>query len=221
MNKGDSVRVSGSSYTYKCQHCRYANWAVFEHKETGKRFLVLNTHLENNHDDESYAPLRTKQVEKLYSYIDSDLAQYKDLPMILCGDMNADYQTGKKSDGSYYYPTESTFNVLNDGTHFKWAKEFEGVQFVAKDQPNFKWYSGYPYTFINNAYKKDFQNNGSAEEQVSSMDKRILDFIFVSPNSSLTPKTYEVIYRNFSTVKGCWKYASDHMPVACELEFNS
>ena len=160
MKKSSWLNNTGS------KHTRYVTWAVFEHKETKNQFLVLNTHLDN-----SDATVRTKQVEKLYEYIDSTLAKYKTLPMILCGDMNADYQTGKDSNrtGGYYHPTESTFNKLNDGTYFKWAKEFSGVKFIADNQPEFKWYSGYPYTLINNAYKKDFVN-GSPEEQ-AEMDK--------------------------------------------------
>ena len=206
MKKNDSV---GSD---KSKHTRYVTWAVFEHKATGKQFLVLNTHLDN-----STAAVRLEQANKLFAFIDSNLAQYKSLPMILCGDMNADYQTGKNSNGSYYHPTESTFNKLNDGTYFKWAKQRNGVQFVADNMPNFHWYSGYPYTLINNAFVKDFPNDGTAEDQGSNMDKRIIDFIFVSDN--ITPTKYSVIYRNFSTKKNCWKYASDHMPVACEMKF--
>ena len=197
---------------------RLMTWAVFEHKETGNQFMVLNAHLDAQHE-----AFRNMAVKTLFNYIDSDLSHYKNLSKLLCGDMNADYQIGKDSNkpGGYYKTTESTVKMLNDGTHFKWAKEFDGVKFITENKPNFHWYSGEPYTFIGNAYKKDYPNDGTAEDVSDNMDKRIYDFMLISLNADFTPKTYEIIYHNLSTVKDHWKYASDHMPVACELEFNS
>ncbi len=195
--------VSGT----RCKHPRYVTYAVFEHKDTSKQFLVLNTHLDNSGES-----VRSKQVDILYGIIENELSAYKSLPMILCGDMNTDAPGGS-------YNTGSAFNKLNNGTYFKYAKQFKGVKFVAKDKPKFKWNNGFPFTLINNAFRYEFPNNGTAEEFASdrglSMDKRIIDAIFVS--SDITPTNYSVIYRNFAKKEGYWKYASDHMPVVCDM----
>ncbi len=213
MKKGDTV---GGPYGPASRHTIYCTYAVLEHIETGKQFVVLNAHLDYGSDP----AVRTAQAEKIFEKIDSQLTKYKDLPKILCGDMNVDYNAGKNSENSYYHPTESTFYVLNDGVRFKWAKEFDGVEFIAENMPNFRWYPGEPYTLINNAYRQDYPNDGTAEDYTSGMDKRIIDFVFVTPDGSVTPKTYEVLYRNFAANEGYWRYASDHMPVICEMTIN-
>ena len=213
MKKGTKV---GSS---ECKHTRYFTYAVFEHYETGKQFMVINTHLDNSSDE-----VRLEQAKTMFTIIKNGpaLADYRELPMILCGDMNADYQSGEDASkpGGYYHPTESTFHYLNDGSLFKWATEFEGTEYIYENTPIFRWYPGDPYTLINNAFKTDYRNDGSAEDVAGNMDKRIIDFIFLSPNGSITPHTYEVLYRNFSTKENCWKYASDHMPLMCDMTIN-
>ena len=196
--------VSGT----RCKHTRYVTYAVFEHKDTSKQFLVLNTHLDNSGES-----VRSNQVDILYGIIENELSAYKSLPMILCGDMNTDAPGGN-------YNTGSAFNKLNNGTYFKYAKQFKGVKFVAKDKPKFKYNSGFAFTLINHAFRYEFPNNGTAEDVAVSkglggMDKRIIDAIFVS--SDITPTKYSVIYRNFAKTEGYWKYASDHMPVVCEM----
>ena len=202
MDKGEVVGGT------KCKHPRYVSFAVFEHKDTSKQFLVLNTHLDNSGES-----VRSKQVDIMYDYIESSLAQYKSLPMILCGDMNSDAPGGN-------YDIGAAFKKMNNGTYFTYAKQRSGVTFVAKDKPKFKYNSGFAFTLINHAYRCEFPNNKTAEDVAQSrgfggMDKRIIDSIFVS--SDITPTKYSVIYRNFAKQEGYWKYASDHMPVVCEM----
>ncbi|MBR2479244.1 MAG: endonuclease/exonuclease/phosphatase family protein [Clostridia bacterium] len=206
-----------------CKHPTYFAYAVFEHKVTGKQFLVINAHL----DYGSSSGVRTEQARMILEdrlESDQNLSQYNDLPIIFVGDMNADYQTGYEGNGQYHYDTESTITYLNTQVGLKWAYQMNGVQFIADGIPSFHWFSGEPYTLINNAFRAEFPNDGTAEDFAEengwSMDKRILDFIFVSNDGSITPMEYEVIYRNFATTEGHWKYASDHMPVTCEMTIN-
>ena len=203
------------------KHTTYFSYAVFEHIETQKQFLVINIHLD--YDDTS-SVVRRASVNAIFDKMDTDLAKYKNLPMILVGDTNSDYQTGKKGNGGYQHNTDTTFTYLNTKVGLKWAYQMDGVEFITENVPNFHWYSGEPYTLINNAFRMEFPNDGTAEDLAEQngwgMDKRILDFIFVSNNGAITPKTYEVIYRNFATKEGYWKYASDHMPITCEMTIN-
>ena len=217
MDKGEVVNGVA------CKHPTYFAYAVFEHKVTGKQFLVINAHL----DYGSSSGVRTEQARMILEdrlESDQNLSQYNDLPIIFVGDMNADYQTGYEGNGQYHYDTESTITYLNTQVGLKWAYQMNGVQFIADGKPNFHWFSGDPYTLINNAFQAEFPNDGTAEDFAEengwSMDKRILDFIFVSNDGSITPMEYEVIYRNFATTEGHWKYASDHMPVTCEMTIN-
>lgn len=59
-----------------------ATWAVFEVKTTGKRFMVLNTHL---HAYQDYGEIRTQQIKILTDFLREYMDEY---PVYIMGDMN-------------------------------------------------------------------------------------------------------------------------------------
>lgn len=62
---------------------RVCTWAIFEHKETGERFIVYNTHLD--HQSQEARDLGTKVI---WEYISAHHKEYS-LPVILMGDFNS------------------------------------------------------------------------------------------------------------------------------------
>ncbi|BFT71851.1 endonuclease/exonuclease/phosphatase family protein [Paenibacillus sp. P36] len=62
---------------------RVCTWAIFEHRKTGKRFIVYNTHLD--HQSQQARDLGTKVI---WAYIAAHHKEHA-LPVILMGDFNS------------------------------------------------------------------------------------------------------------------------------------
>lgn len=67
-----------------------ATWAVFELLENGRQFIAISTHLMYNQPDIDANAARVSNAKELVSLIAQlqDKAEYKDLPLILGGDLN-------------------------------------------------------------------------------------------------------------------------------------
>ncbi len=82
-------------------HGRVFHYAVLEQKDSGKRFLVINTHLHyggtgSGHEEDD--KMRRYQLRILFAWIES---QGEELPsdLIVMGDMNAHYKEGSPNNG--------------------------------------------------------------------------------------------------------------------------
>lgn len=65
---------------------RYASWAVFEHRRSGKDFFVIDTHLEPGDDNASTNAARIQQAKEVLALVDE---HSRDLPVVIAGDMNS------------------------------------------------------------------------------------------------------------------------------------
>ena len=74
------------------QYMKTMSWAYFEHKESGKRFVLLNTHFEapGNDDAEKAENLeyRKKQAEEYVAFVEELEAKYN-VPVLGTGDFNS------------------------------------------------------------------------------------------------------------------------------------
>lgn len=70
---------------------RVCTWGLFEHKETGKKFYVYNTHL-----DHMYEEARKEGINTIMDDIKKRVGEKK-YPVILMGDFNAEYSELKDS----------------------------------------------------------------------------------------------------------------------------
>ena len=201
MKKGDRVN------SMLCKHDTYCSYAVFEHKETKKQFLVINAHL----DYGSNPAVRRAQAKLIVEKLETDLASYKDLPMVMVGDMNSE-------------SSEVAIKYIRNTKYFSWAKNMDGVEFVAENAPDLHGGKDGPPTIITDAFEMEFPNNETADAVAEAnglyLYRTVIDYIFVSKNGLITPLKYEVIYRNFAKKENAWRYASDHMPVMCEMVIN-
>ncbi|MBO5416890.1 MAG: hypothetical protein J6A83_09720 [Clostridia bacterium] len=79
-----------------------ATWAIFEVKETGTRFMVMNTHL---HAYADYGDIRTQQIEIFTNFLKPYMSQY---PVYIMGDMNIEEKH------TQYATVLETFNDSRD-----------------------------------------------------------------------------------------------------------
>lgn len=68
---------------------RLAMYAVFEVIETGERFIHFNTHIETPSNN----IIQKKQTEVLVKYIDEIRAKFDNIPAVVTGDFNYNYQS--------------------------------------------------------------------------------------------------------------------------------
>lgn len=102
-----SVVTSGVKVLYKKASARrYAVWAVFDDKVTGKSFLAITTHLEpGSQTNSGYNKVRIKQAKQV-----RDLAKAKagGRPKVILGDMNSS-RSAKPYNGQYKVFTEAGY----------------------------------------------------------------------------------------------------------------
>lgn len=71
-------------------------WAAFEEIKTGKRFLAISTHFMYNDPklpEGAANAARVKNAKQLLGFINDALRKYKDLPLIVGGDLNSFYES--------------------------------------------------------------------------------------------------------------------------------
>ena len=133
--------VSGVDQSCNNAYTKSLSWAVFTEKTSGKQFVVVNTHLMYNADEnddgvaEDHNAARRVNVVELLAQITTIKGQYPSAPIILGGDMNC----SSNSD---------PFNDLVNGG-FTWMKNASGVNYDSYGyKRNIATYSNYTYTEI-------------------------------------------------------------------------
>lgn len=97
---------------------RYAVWAVFKDNRDGRRFFVLNTHLEpGSHAVDGYNQARGKQAEEILQLIATHSGG---LPVLLAGDFNS-ARTAKPANVPYVAFTGAGFVDPMDNGAASWA----------------------------------------------------------------------------------------------------
>ena len=115
--------------TYKANDKRIMTYVVLERKSDGARFLVVNTHLDNNGDNSLAVAekIRKGQIEVMIQQIQGVLNARGNLPTIVLGDFNATPEKSARatmlakgySDASSVAAqgsASSTYNGMSDGT---------------------------------------------------------------------------------------------------------
>ena len=93
---------------------RICTWVLLEDLETGKEFLLSNTHLINNRD-EFYQKARAKQAEILFHYLRGKnyLLQF---PGFLTGDLNGEPNEPLYSVATNWYVDSRTTAIQNNSS---------------------------------------------------------------------------------------------------------
>lgn len=93
------------------RYMKTMSYAYFEHKESGKKFVVLNTHFEapDSSSDRSLV-LRTKQAADIISFV-KELETKYDCPIVVTGDFNS--TEGKDKTGAHL----PYWSLIDSGLH--------------------------------------------------------------------------------------------------------
>ncbi len=70
---------------------RLLNWGVFESLESGKQYIVCNTHWDANHTGD-HTPVRVQQATEMAGLVNGLIEKYK-LPVFCCGDYNCNEES--------------------------------------------------------------------------------------------------------------------------------
>ena len=191
-------------------------WAVMEVIETGKRFVVMNTHMywnvdKTDADGNSYESddlrymaganiARISNATELLNILDGILAvpEYADLPVILGGDLNCRYSDVNVKSVQELYDGRIALHVIEE-YGFKSAQLTAPIADTSASlcgYPKYDNYYGYYYYYGNP--KKNKQ-------------KSVIDHIFYF-GDSIEPLLFDIVDTTFI------RKTSDHMPVY--LDFN-
>ncbi len=135
---------------------RYMAWAVFEHKQTGKRFMFGNTHLENQGDSSgstTFHDLRVTQTREGIAALKANNPE--DLPTYVVGDYNSHKWT-LPSNGPYDELIRSGY-VDPLGNAYRTMSTTPGATVQKRIRTNFSSYNSFKlkapsFTYINGTY---------------------------------------------------------------------
>lgn len=134
---------------------RYVAWAIFEHKDTGRRFFFADTHLEYQADTGSsrtYYNLRVTQTREAVALIE---AKRQGLPAYFVGDFNSHKWT-VPANGPYDVLTGAGF-VDPLGNTYKSTTSTKGAIVGKRIRTNFSSYNGFArkapsFSYTNGTY---------------------------------------------------------------------
>ncbi|WP_162891117.1 endonuclease/exonuclease/phosphatase family protein [Aeromicrobium sp. A1-2] len=103
---------------------RYAVWAIFKDRSSGKTFFAVNTHLEpGSQTDSTNNDVRIRQANEVLDVIEANAGGR---PAIILGDMNSS-RAAKPTNGQYYAFTGGEFVAPLDNASSNWAAGSEAT----------------------------------------------------------------------------------------------
>ena len=209
----DDLKTKGTNYGAMIGGARPMSWVVLEDKESGDRFIYVNTHLQHRgalHKTLATELRRVRELERiaqwnfLVEYLKNEIQpQFPGVPVILTGDLN-------EVSGSNSYNTY--METFDDSSRL--AEVYRGTDGT--------WNSAYNSSYNGQVIFHETSSAGNTS-RYEGVSVDAIDYCLVSPNG-FRVHSFEVssgIYEKTVTVDGADKtgyiYTSDHKALVVDL----